>query len=172
MLWRGQRGLKHSINLTNNNVTRLNTMANQYTNKEKPGITEEQFQAVIAQICDGIGIYNACKTVGISTRSYYEYINSDVNAKKYHADAKTCRTDYLLNEIERQNELCHSELQVCDPQRCGAIQRYYDSKIKGLFELVKKLNSNEYGDKIQHDVEATMRITRDITLPAKKADGE
>lgn len=140
-------------------------MSNQYT-KADSVITDEQFEQVSELICTKYGIYKACKEIGISTRSYYEYKRSNPSAEKRHADNKWCRTEYLLNKIDDLTEQCKDEIRtISDPKRCTALQRAYETEIASIREIIKKLNATEYGDKLDITTN-NQSLTREIVLTA------
>lgn len=83
----------------------------------KPITIHESFSLMLEDITQGYSVTRTCKKHGVSTASFYAYIDSDDNIKKQYARAREDRGDACIDKIESIQEALSSGKMAADVAR-------------------------------------------------------
>lgn len=123
----------------------------------------DKFNSLIELIEQGFALSKACKKVGVSNSTVYEYLNENKEAANKYARACECRADLKFESIEEDynsNPILDPETGRIDPAWVSLQRLKIDAKKWELSKLMPK----KYGDKL--DIDHTTkgeRITPPIT---------
>jgi predicted transcriptional regulator len=109
-------------------------------------IIKDQFDKICELLSEGNSVCKSCKLIGISTSSFYRYLDETLNAEKEYTRARSIYVDKRLSDREELNEKCHAEMKRCDPKRVNAIVCYYKELARQIEWELSKLKPKKYGD--------------------------
>ena len=111
--------------------------------------SEDKFNDIIAFIEDGLSLRKAAIKVGISTRSFYNWIEKDVELQQQYARATISRADSIFEEIldiadDSSGDKKYTENgEVMDSEYVQRSRLRVDARKWA----VSKMNPKKYGDK-------------------------
>tara|TARA_R110000782_G_C14621485_1_gene393301 strand:- start:215 stop:658 length:444 start_codon:yes stop_codon:yes gene_type:complete len=115
--------------------------------------TKEKFEDIIAFIEDGLSLRKAVIKVGISTRSFYDWIEKDLELQQQYARAIICRADVYFDEI----------IEIADDSSGDVINTEEGTRMDSEFVqrsklrvdarkwAVSKMNPKKYGDRVLNE---------------------
>lgn len=118
-------------------------------------ITQEQYDAVCGLMEEtSLGLVHLCKHVGISKRSFFEYMKSSEEHENQYARSKNIQLDYIAEEMvdisdDGTNDLMtivkgYEEYEVENKEVTNRSRLRVDTRKW----LLSKLNPKKYGDKL------------------------
>jgi molybdenum-dependent DNA-binding transcriptional regulator ModE len=131
----------------------------------KTPITEEQFNNICNLIEINISVNKACKQIGISKKSFYEYlVIIGKQAENRYAHAKEQQTETMVEELQDLEEECIQKLETIeDPKKANATVQAYKLKMDNVKWIASKLKAKKYGDKLDLTTNGN-DITREIVI--------
>ena len=122
--------------------------------------SEEKFNDIITFIEDGLSLRKAAIKVGISTRSFYNWIEKDVELQQQYARATISRADSIFEEIldiadDSSGDKKYTENgEVMDSEYVQRSRLRVDARKWA----VSKMNPKKYGDKYEVDATITNKL--------------
>ena len=122
--------------------------------------SEDKFNDIIAFIEDGLSLRKAAIKVGISTRSFYNWIEKDVELQQQYARATISRADSIFEEIldiadDSSGDKKYTENgEVMDSEYVQRSRLRVDARKWA----VSKMNPKKYGDKYEVDATITNKL--------------
>ncbi len=122
--------------------------------------SEEKFNDIIAFIEDGLSLRKAAIKGGISTRSFYDWIEKDVELQQQYARATISRADSIFEEIldiadDSSGDKKYTENgEVMDSEYVQRSRLRVDARKWA----VSKMNPKKYGDKYEVDATITNKL--------------
>lgn len=123
----------------------------------KPNKIVNEFNELMIDVAEGMSIVKACKDRGISTRSFYDLIETNEELKQTYTRAREDRGDTCLDKIEDyQKKLEKGEIDAATARVLIDTEKW----------KAGKFNQRMYGDKANIEHSGTVNI-----LPSVVIDG-
>lgn len=122
-------------------------MSNQPANNKTP-ITTDQFDTINEYLSTGLSLTKACAKLGVSTSSYYKYLQKTANSELEYARARAVYIESRRSEIEELLDKCENELKKCDPKISNALASNYRERIRAIEWELSRLLPKKYGDRL------------------------
>lgn len=135
-------------------------------------ITAEQFNDVLDLVKTTTDNFNKiCKTVGISSHGFYEYVNSSEEHELKYAQARARQLEHLSDQIQELDQQCIDLTldKSIDPKSKNAMVQAYRLKIDNLKWLLSKLMPKKYGDKIDVTSNGESIVSDTLSAARKRA---
>jgi len=111
-------------------------------------ISQTQFEDVCNILSEsGVGLIEACKSINISSSSFYKYIEiiGEI-ANRHYIRARGLYIEKRLLDRDALNAKCLADIKHCDPRRVNAIQSHYKELARQIEWELTKLMRSKYGD--------------------------
>ena len=120
----------------------------------KDKFSEELFNSICEKIASSsIGLHDACKSLGVSSRSFYRWIAEDEDLRHKYAHAREEQADFLADEIVK---ISNGE-GIDDTPFVG--RNFIDRdrlKVEARKWVASKLKPKKYGDKLETETKLTI----------------
>lgn len=149
-----------------------------YSDEEKENILKDIFD----KIEDGKSLRKALKEMPLSSKTFYEWIESDKEKVKQYARATELRADALVDEmidIADDSSLDIDEYEIAEGVTATRTNHEVIQRSRLRYDarkwLATKLNPKKYGEKIQQELSGeittnTTQINVEITPPSDVDD--
>lgn len=124
----------------------------------KPKIIQDNFDDIIDDVANGMSVVKACKDRNISTRSFYDYIETDEELKQTYTRAREDRGDTCTDKIEEyQRKLEHGEI---------------DAQTARVLIDTEKWKAGKFNQRMYGDKQEITHAGSIVVMPTVKVNGK